>query len=445
MKFIEQAVDKLSNFDPIISQGRVVRVAGGIIEVAGAFMKIGEVCAIRDSHGEEQGFAEVIGFNNGIAILMALKEIAGIGPGSVVEPRFNITAAPVGEQFIGRVINALGEPLDGKGPIFSSELRDLKGEPPAALSRNPIRTALQTGIRAIDAFLTIGRGQRIGIMAGSGVGKSVLLGMMARHASAEVNVIALVGERGREVSEFIERDLGPDGLAKSVVVVVTSDEMPLLRVKGALLATTLAEFFRDQNKDVLLMMDSLTRVSMAQREIGLSVGEPPTTRGYTPSTFSMMPKLLERAGNSGTGSITGIYTVLVEGDDFNEPVSDTARSILDGHIVLSRKLAARAHYPAIDILDSASRVMPFVISEAHLTASQILRETMAIYFESEDLINIGAYNAGSNAKIDFAINRIDAINTFLRQRFDEYTDFDEMQQVLQMLAAVSNEQKQVKK
>ena len=434
MNLFEHAQEMLVKSQPIVTRGRVSRVAGGIIETAGLQMNIGEICQVRDHAGRVLGLAEVIGFRVGTGILMALKDIHGIGPGALVEPQFSRSAATVGEQFIGRVIDALGEPIDGQGPILGTEMRELKSEPPAPLSRNPIRQALATGIRAIDAFLTIGCGQRIGIMAGSGVGKSVLLGMLAQHASADVNVIALVGERGREVAEFIERDLGPQGLARSVVVVVTSDEMPLLRVRGALLATTLAEYFRDQGKNVLLMMDSLTRVSMAQREIGLAVGEPPTTRGYTPSTFSLMPKLLERAGNSATGSITGIYTVLVEGDDFNEPVSDTARSILDGHIMLSRRLAARAHYPAIDVLESTSRVMPFVVSEEHLNAAQILRETLAVYTDAEDLINIGAYNSGSNAKIDFAIQRIEAINTFLRQRFDEQTDFAEMLQVMRMLA-----------
>ncbi len=441
MNLLEQALGKISSCDPILKLGRVSRVAGGIIETVGLPLKIGEICLIRGDAGQELGLAEVIGFRQGAAILMALKEIDGIGPGALVEQRFRLSAASVGEQFIGRIINALGEPLDGKGPVFGSEIRPLKGVPPSPMSRKPIRQALATGVRAIDAFLTIGCGQRIGIMAGSGVGKSVLLGMLAQHASAEVNVIALVGERGREVAEFIERDLGPHGLARSIVVVVTSDEMPLLRVKGALLATTFAEYFRDQGKNVLLMMDSLTRVSMAQREIGLSAGEPPTTRGYTPSTFSMMPKLLERAGNSADGSITGIYTVLVEGDDFNEPVSDTARSILDGHIVLSRRLAARAHYPAIDILESTSRVMPFVITDKHLQAAQILRETLAVYTESEDLINIGAYSAGSNAKIDFAIQRIEAIHNFLKQRFDEQTDFADMLQVLRLLASPAGEKR----
>ncbi|MCA9733264.1 MAG: FliI/YscN family ATPase [Deferribacteres bacterium] len=444
MNLLEQTVEKLSTFESIAIQGRVVRVAGGIIEAVGLSIKIGEVCALRDTGNRELGLAEVVGFRDNITILLALKDITGIGPGVLVEPRFRVTATAVGEQFIGRIVNALGEPLDEKGPLFGDEMRELVASPPSPLKRKPIREAMHSGVRAIDAFLTVGYGQRVGIMAGSGVGKSVLLGMLARHASADVNVIALIGERGREVAEFIERDLGSEGLAKSVVVVVTSDEMPLLRVKGALLATTLAEYFRDKSKNVLLMMDSLTRVAMAQREIGLSVGEPPTTRGYTPSTFSMMPKLLERAGTNAYGSITGLYTVLVEGDDFNEPVSDTARSILDGHIVLSRRLAARAHYPAIDILESASRVMPFVISDEHLRASQIVRETLAIYSESEDLINIGAYAKGSNPKIDFAINRIDAMNAFLRQKFDEHTGFNDMLQVLRMLSKTPNANEQVR-
>jgi len=349
----------------------------------------------------------------------------GIEPGSEVVASGREAMAPVGEGLLGRVIDGLGRPLDGKPPIEAEGEYPLFNAPPAPLERARISEPLALGVRAVDAAITCGKGQRLGIFAGSGVGKSTLLGMFARNTSADVNVIALVGERGREVREFIEKDLGPEGLKRSVVVVATSDQASLVRLKGAFLATAIAEYFRDTGRDVLLMMDSLTRLAMAQREGGLAIGEPPTTRGYTPSVFSMMPKLLERAGNSSLGSITGLYAVLVEADDMNEPVADAARSILDGHIVLARELATMNHYPAIDVLASVSRVMVDVADEAHIRAAARMREALSIYREAADLINIGAYVPRSNPKIDWARTMIDGINAFLKQGINEKADFAE--------------------
>jgi flagellum-specific ATP synthase len=336
---------------------------------------------------------------------------------------------------LGRIIDGIGNPLDGKGIMTLDGEKPLYGKPLNPLKKKRIDEPLDLGIKAINAILTVGKGQRMGIMSGSGVGKSVLLGMMARHTKADVNVIALIGERGREVREFIERDLGEEGLQRSVVIIATSDQPGLIRIRGAYLATTIAEFFRDQGKDVLLMMDSATRLAMAMREIGLAIGEPPTTKGYTPSFFAKMPKLMERVGNSSSkGSITGLYTVLVEGDDFSEPVADTIRSIVDGHINLSRDLAARNQYPAIDILRSISRVMPDIVDSEHLELSHKIKKLMAVYEDARDLINIGAYVPGNNPDIDTAIQYIDAINTFLSQRVDEKTSIEEtivgMRQIL---------------
>lgn len=434
MSIIESISGLLEVFDPIKQTGRVTKVAGSVIESSGPFAEVGDLCRIYSRPNAVGRPAEVIGFRGETLVLMPLEEMAEIGPGAAVEKQSTAGAIPVGEGFIGRVINAHGEPIDGKGPLPGSELRALTNLAPHPLKRVPVTEPLATGIRAIDGFLTLGRGQRTGIIAGSGVGKSILLGMIARKAEADVNIIALIGERGREVLEFLDRDLGEEGLRKSAVVVATSDELPLLRRRGALLATTLAEYFRDQGKSVILMMDSLTRVAMAQREIGLAAGEPPTSRGYTPSTFSLLPRLIERAGNSEHGSITGIYTVLVEGDDINDTVGDTARGILDGHIVLSRELAARAHYPAIDILNSASRVMPSVVDGEHLAARNALAELLAIYRRAEDLINIGAYSRGTNPKIDLAIDRIEAINALLKQDMMDYTSFAETRHALRILA-----------
>ncbi|RMF47190.1 MAG: FliI/YscN family ATPase, partial [Deltaproteobacteria bacterium] len=370
--------------------------------------------------------AEVVGFKGERALLMPLGELRGLGPGSLIRVLRDRASLAVGDALLGRVVDAMGNPIDDLPFPDCDREMPIYALPAGPLERDKIEQPLELGVRAIDGLLTCGIGQRMGIMAGSGVGKSVLLGMMAQHTCADVNVIALIGERGREVREFIERDLGPEGLARSVVVVATSDQSPLLRMRGAFVATTIAEYFCSQGKNVLLMMDSATRFAMGMREVGLAIGEPPTTKGYTPSVFATLPKLLERAGNfRGQGSITGLYTVLVEGDDMNDPVADAVRSILDGHIVLSRDLAARNHYPAIDILTSASRVMREIVSPEHQKAAGWMREMLATYREAEDLINIGAYVAGSSPKIDQAIARIDQITAFLRQGMEECCRLDE--------------------
>ncbi len=426
MSLLTDALQRIEALDPMVTLGTVIRVAGNTIEADGPDVGLGDICQIHLQKGARRCLAEVVGFRRGAVILLPLQEMEAIRPGDRVL-RHNLTGAvPLGEGLIGRVIDGMGRPIDGRGPIAAEKFTDrLNGSAPHPLQRRPIDRVLVTGIRAIDGLLTIGMGQRIGIMAGSGVGKSVLFGMIARRARADINVIALIGERGREVLEFLQRDLGEEGLARSVVVVATSDEMAILRRKAAFLATRIGEYFRDSGRDVILMMDSLTRVAMAQREIGLAAGEPPATRGYTPSMFSLIPRLLERAGNSDRGSVTGIYTVLVEGDDMDEPVADTARGTLDGHIVLSRALAARAHFPAIDVLHSTSRVMPRVVSPEHLRAAQRIRELMAVYREAEDLINIGAYQQGSQPRIDEAIARIDAIRSYLQQGMQEFSPFEE--------------------
>ena len=362
--------------DSVRMAGRVTQVVGLVIEASGPAVSIGEFCQIE---GNPPVFAEVVGFRDGRVLMMPLGEMAGIAPGSRVFATDTSFSIRVGDGLLGRVLNAMGEPIDGHGPVWADQKRSVSGTPPDPMTRQRIVEPLGTGIRAIDSLITCGKGQRAGIFAGSGVGKSVLLGMLARHAQADVNVIGLVGERGREVREFLERDLGEEGLARSVVVVATSDQPALVRIKAAQVATAIAEHFRDQGKDVLLMMDSITRVAMAQREVGLATGEPPTTRGYTPSTFAMLPRLLERAGMGERGSITGLYTVLVEGDDMDDPVADAVRSILDGHIVLSRRLQAQGHYPAIDPLDSVSRVMTEVVSPEHLEQANRMKDTMVTY------------------------------------------------------------------
>jgi flagellum-specific ATP synthase len=368
--------------------------------------------------------AEVVGFRNDHVLLMPLGTMHGIHPGSTIINRGEKATVTIGASLLGRVIDGLGRPLDQKNALPPGTTYSLYADPPNPLLKRRICNPLDLGIRAINALLTCGQGQRLGIFAGSGVGKSVLLGSMAKYAQADINVIALIGERGREVREFLERDLGSQGLQKSVVVVATPDQPPLLRVRGAYIATAIAEYFRDQGQNVLLMMDSLTRFAMAQREVGLSVGEPPLTKGYTPSVFASLPKLLERAGtDQGTGSITGLYTVLTEGDEANDPIADTVRSIVDGHIILSRRLASKNHYPAIEILPSLSRVMTDITASEHQALAQKLREILAVYSEAEDLINIGAYVQGSNVKIDEAITKIGAINTFLRQTTDEFITF----------------------
>lgn len=397
--------------------GKVSRIIGLIIEGDGPAASVGSLCTIFPIGNRPSVEAQVVGFRDNRTLLMPLGELIGIEPGSLIESKEDFPTFNVSPHLIGRVIDGRGEPLDGKGPIPLGEQYPLMGKTINPLLKERVTKTLDVGVRAINSLLTLAKGQRMGILAGTGVGKSVLLGMIARNTEAEVNVIALIGERGREVKEFIEENLGPEGLKKSVVIAAAADAPPLVRLRGAFIATTIAEFFRDQGKDVMLMMDSVTRFALAQREIGLSAGEPPTTRGFTPSVFSMLPKLLERAGTgeAGQGSITGLYTVLVEGDDLNEPISDAVRAVLDGHIILSRNLAAHNHYPAIDIMQSVSRLMIDVISKEHYDLSRNIKDLLATYRESEDLINIGAYARGSNPKLDRAITKIEKLNQFLRQ------------------------------
>ena len=410
---------------PMLLTGKVTQIIGLVIESDGPNVIIGESCYVYPrTIGSPPLRAEVVGFRENKVLLMPLGEMSGIGPGCEVVASEKTLSVKVGEALLGRIFDGLGNPIDGKGEVDSDIYYPLEAAPPPPLSRARIDEKLSVGVRAIDGLLSMGRGQRIGIMAGSGVGKSTLLGMIARNTEADINVIALIGERGREVREFIERDLGEEGLKKSVVVVATSDQPALVRIKGAMTATAMAEYFRNSGKNVVLMMDSVTRFAMAQREVGLTVGEPPATRGYTPSVFALLPKLLERSGSGETGAITGIYTVLVEGDDMNEPIADTVRSILDGHIVLSRALAAQNHYPAIDILNSVSRIMLEIANKEHWDAAQEMRKVLATYNDAQDLINIGAYVSGSNPNIDNAIKMINASWEFLRQGVYEKTDYD---------------------
>ncbi|MDR5658269.1 flagellar protein export ATPase FliI [Serpentinicella sp. ANB-PHB4] len=405
--------------------GSVSQVIGLTIEANGPAVRVGEVCKVYTLDKNQPILAEVVGFKDKKVLLMPLGEMEGIGPGSKVEATGSTMKVKVSEDLLGRVLDGLGEPLDDKGHINIFESYPVWNKPPNPLKRTRIKEPLALGVRAIDALLTCGNGQRIGIFAGSGVGKSTLLGMIARNTDAEVNVIALIGERGREVKEFIENDLKEEGLKKSILIVATSDQPPLIRMKGALLATSIAEYFRDQGKNVMLLMDSLTRFSMAQREVGLAIGEPPVTKGYTPSVFAVLPRLLERSGTSDKGSITGLYTVLVDGDDMNEPIADAVRGILDGHIVLSRKIANKNHYPAIDILSSISRVMPNIVLKDHIIKANAIKEIISTYNEAEDLINIGAYSKGSNNKIDYALEHIEGINSFLQQSTEDNTSYDE--------------------
>ncbi len=409
--------------------GQVTKVIGLTIESLGPDAKLGELCAIWENK-DSSVLSEVVGFKEDKILLMPLGEIGGIGRGAKVEALGHSLRVPVSDNLIGRVVDGLGKPIDSKSAIYSNEFYDVECEAPDPLNRNRIKDVLPIGVKAIDSQLTIGRGQRVGIFAGSGVGKSTLMGMIARNALSDINVIALIGERGREIREFIEKDLGEEGLKRSVIVVATSDKPALIRQKAAKTATAIAEYFRDKGKDVMLMMDSLTRFSMAQREVGLAIGEPPVSRGYTPSVFAILPKLLERAGNSDKGSITALYTVLVDGDDMNEPITDAARGILDGHIVLSRKLANKNHYPAIDILASVSRVMGDVASKEHVGYARKLKSILATYTDAEDLINIGAYVKGSNKKIDEAIEKIDDINDFLTQFTEENVQFSSVVETL---------------
>lgn len=412
--------------------GKVENVVGLTVESAGPDAKLGDICLIYGKEkSESPAMAEVVGFKDKRTILMPYESIQGIGLGSTVQNTGKKLCVQVGDDLLGKTLDGLGRPVNAgmvEGMSYSVE-----AAPPDPLERKIIDEVLPLGVKAVDGLITVGKGQRIGIFAGSGVGKSTLMGMFARNTKADINVIALIGERGREVREFIERDLGEEGMKRSVVVVATSDKPALERNKAAKTATAVAEYFRDQGKDVLLMMDSLTRFSMAQREIGLASGEPPVSRGYPPSVYSEMPKLLERAGRSSKGSITGLYTVLVDGDDFNEPITDTARSILDGHIMLDRKLAHRNHYPAIDILQSISRCMSQITEKSHRQAAGKLKNVLATYMESEDLINIGAYKKGSNREIDYAIEKIDAVNEFLMQEVDEKFEFEDTVKLLQQL------------
>ncbi len=416
---------RIDEISTIKHSGRVVKIVGLIVESEGPAVSINDLCQIENSETGKKIKAEVIGFRDNRILLMPLGSVSGITPGAVVISTGEQLRVGVGEELIGRVIDGLGRPIDGKGPILCSTTRTIDSEPIPAMTRKRITEPLRTGISVVDIMASIGQGQRLGIFSGSGVGKSVMIGMMARGSSADINIIALVGERGREIREFIEKDLGPEGLKRSIVVAVTSDQPGLIRVKGAMTATAIAEYFRDQGKNVMLLMDSITRIAIAQREIGLAAGEPPATKGYTPSAFAMLPKILERAGTNDKGSITGLYSVLVEGDDFNEPISDAVRSILDGHVTLSRKLAAHNQYPAVDVLDSISRLMIDISTPEHIELAGRVREIVATYRESEDLINIGAYVKGSSQKIDYAISKIDQINQFFRQGIREMRDFDE--------------------
>ncbi len=419
---LSSPLERARNCRPLRHEGKVAQVIGLVVESFGPPASLGELAHIDCGDGRNVP-AEVVGFRADRLLLMPLGAMEGIKPGSPVVATGRRLYVSVGPALLGRVLDGLGNPIDGKGPIVSVGRAPLEAPPPNPLTRQRILSPLATGVKAIDGLLTCGLGQRLGIFAGSGVGKSTLLGMIAREAKADLNVIALVGERGREVREFLERDLGPEGLARSVVVVATSDQPALQRLKGAFVATAIAEYFRDQGAHVMLMMDSVTRFAMAQREVGLAIGEPPATKGYTPSVFAMLPKLLERAGTAESGSITALYTVLVEGDDTNEPISDAVRGILDGHIVLSRDLAAQNHFPAIDVLGSVSRVMPEIVTAEQLRAAGELREMLAVYREARDLINIGAYQPGSNPQIDRAIALNPKINAFLRQPVNEPMPF----------------------
>lgn len=419
----EKTVNSTNTFRSV---GKILQVIGLTIEADGPESSIGDLCHIYNKLGDENYInAEVVGFRGEKVLLMPLDTMEGLKPGAMVINTNAPMKVKVGTGLLGRVLDGLGNPLDGLGEIRSNIYRNTSAPSVNPMVKKPIDEVLSFGIRSIDAFNTVGKGQRMGVFAGSGVGKSTTLAMIARNTQADVNVLALIGERGREVREFVEKTLGEEGLAKSVVVVATSEQPSLVKIKAAFVATTIAEYFRDQGKDVLFMLDSITRIAMAQREVGLAIGEPPATRGYTPSVFVLMPKLLERTGTSDKGTITGLYTVLVEGDDFNEPISDTVRSILDGHVMLSRELAHKNHYPAVDILQSISRVMTEITDPEHKKAAATIRDLMAVYHKNVDLINIGAYVSGTDPKIDKAIQLIDEINSFLCQSIGEKTSFEE--------------------
>ena len=433
----ENLHSRLADMNLLTCKGEITKVSGLVLESSGPNIGMGELCGIHLDDGRRI-LAEVIGFRNGNLVLLPLEDLSGVRQGNIVTSRTKQRDLPVGSGLLGRVLDGLGRPIDGKGPLVGEDTRPVENNSVPPMTRKMITQPLSLGIRSIDGALTCGRGQRVGIFAGSGVGKSVLLGEIANSTEAEINVVALVGERGREVREFIEEDLGPEGLARSVIVVATSDSAPVQRVRAAFVACTIAEYFRDQGKDVLFMMDSLTRLAQAQREIGLAAGEPPASKGYCPSVFTLMPRLIERLGCSDKGSITGILTVLTEGDDMSDPVADSARSLLDGHFVLSRKLAEKGHYPAVDILQSISRLMGVVVSPDHQAAANKLKEICAIYADAEDLINIGAYVSGSNRKIDAAIALIDQINAFLIQAVRERSNLNETSARLIEIAAQWN-------
>ena len=433
----------LQDIEPIKAKGMVEQVIGLSLAGKGPAAPVGDLCDIYARSSCTTVKAEVVGFKGQRLLLMPLGDMRGIQPGSMIVYRGEKARVQVTPALRGRVLNGLGVPIDNKGPLPPGQIYPLYAQSPNPLSKNRITTPLDLGVRAINGLLTCGKGQRLGIFSGSGVGKSVLLGTMARYTQADVNVIALIGERGREVREFIEQALGEAGLKKSVVVVVTSDQSPILRVRGAYVATTIAEYFRHQGCDVLLLMDSLTRFAMAQREVGLAVGEPPLTKGYTPSVFALLSKLLERAGNADSaGSITGLYTVLIENDDFNDPIADAVRSIVDGHILLSRELAAKNHYPAIQILSSLSRVMPDITTSEHRELASKVREVLAVYQEAEDLVAIGAYAQGSSARIDYALRLIDAVRAYLCQSDDEHVSFEESVHQLRKLFEATAEKHQ---
>jgi flagellum-specific ATP synthase len=421
----EPYLEALRGADLVRQYGKVRQVIGVVIESLGPNMAVGETCSISYKRTAEPVLAEVVGFRDNKVLIMPLGELMGIGAGSDVVAHGAPLEIGVTDHLLGRVLSGLGRPIDGKGTIVAGNRAVVTAAPPPPLSRRRVTEPLSLGIRAIDGMLTCGKGQRVGIFAGSGVGKSTILGMIARNTTADVNVIALVGERGKEVRDFIERDLGEEGLRRSVVVVSTSDQPALVRIKAAFVAMTIAEYFRDQGLDVMFMMDSVTRFAMAQREVGLAIGEPTTTRGYTPSVFALLPKLLERAGTSQKGTITGLFAVLVDGDDMMEPVADAVRSILDGHIVLSRALAAANHYPAIDVLQSVSRVMPDVVDANQYSAASAVRDVLATYKDAEDLINIGAYVPGSNPRVDLALSKIEGIRHFLRQGIYETSSYEQ--------------------
>ncbi len=432
-KTLNRAIDVVEKTQTTMVTGRITRVVGIVMEGVGVSARVGDICLIYPDGGEPLE-AEVVGFSGEKILIMPFGDVRGIGAGSRISIVKKGATTGVGEGLLGRIIDGCGKAIDGKGNIEYEAEYPLYRNPPAPLDRRPIDTPLDVGIRAINALVTIGKGQRMGIFAGSGVGKSVLIGMMAKGTAADVNVIALIGERGREVKEFIERELGYEGLKNSVVVAATSDEPPLIRIRAAFVAQTIAEYFRDRGKDVLLVMDSLTRFAMAQREVGLASGEPPTTKGYPPSVFALLPKLLERPGTlQKGGTITALYTILTEGDDVNDPVADAVRAILDGHIVLSRELATMGHFPAIDVLQSISRVMNNVVSAQHMQLATELKSILADYMKAKDLINIGAYKKGNDKRIDRAIDMIERINNFLRQNITEKVDFEDSLQLLYAL------------